>query len=156
MAKRKYNKRKIDGRYYNYFDICKMEGIPETRAKNAVKDKKVEGIKYLEELEPIEHLFEVFEKPIKGGMVNSYGILRNYYDRWKQTGEVPRKSTGRPKKEGMIEVKYYIPLVVREEFKKVVDNANKMSIVKVTYSDMAAVALSEFCDRRVQFLKDNE
>lgn len=156
MAKRKYNKRKIDGRYYNYFDICKMEGIPETRAKNAVKDKKVEGIKYLEELEPIEHLFEVFEKPIKGGMVNSYGILRNYYDRWKQTGEVPRKSTGRPKKEGMVEVKYYVPLMVREEFKKVVNNANKMSIVKVSYSDMAAVALKEFCDRRVQFLKDNE
>ena len=156
MAKRKYNKRKIDGRYYNYFDICKMEGIPETRAKNAVSEKKVEGIKYLEELEPIEHLFEVFEKPIKGGMVNSYGILRNYYDRWKQTGEVPRKSTGRPKKEGMVEVKYYVPLVVREEFKKVVDNANKMSIVKVTYSDMAAVALSEFCSRRPQFLDNDD
>ncbi len=154
--KRKYNKRPIDSRYYNYFDVCKMEGIAETRAKNAVCEKRVEGIKYLEELKPIEHLFEQFEKPIKGGMVNSYGILRRYYDEWKATGKVPVIRSGRPPKIGMVERKFDIPEHVALKFKAVVDKANSMSIKKVTYSDMAAVALSEFCDRRPQFLEDTD
>lgn len=148
MPKRKINKRKIDGRYYNYFDICKMEGIETNRAKNAVAEKKVEGIKYIKELEPIEHLFEVFEKPIKGGIVNSYGILRRYYDSWKQTGEVPKISTGRPIKEGYEWLKASIPKNLKEEFQSVVDKANSMSVMHVTYSDMVAVALREFIDRR--------
>lgn len=156
MAKRKYNKRPIDGRYYNYFDICVMEGIPKSRAKNAVSDKKVEGIKSLPELAPIEHLFEVFEKPIKGRMVNSYGILRRYYDAWKQTGEVPKKSPGRPKKDGIVPFKVHIPETIREEFKAVVDKANSMSAIQVTYSDMVAVAMREFIERRPLFKVDND
>lgn len=156
MSKRKYNKRKIDGRYYNYFDICKMEGIETNRAKNAVAEKKVEGIKYLKELEPIEHLFEVFEKPIKGGMVNSYGILRRYYDQWKQTGEVPKKSTGRPKSHGKIPWKVYIDENLKDEFQAVVDKANSMSVIKVSYSDMVAVAINEWILRRPQFLNNDD
>jgi hypothetical protein len=35
----------------------------------------------------------------------------------------------------------------------IVDNANRISAVKVTYKDMIAVAIKEFCDRRYQ-LKD--
>ena len=63
---RKYHKnRRLPKNFYNYFDICTMEGIEKNRAKNAVNEKKVEGIKDLEELKPIEHLFEVFEKPRK-------------------------------------------------------------------------------------------
>lgn len=149
---RKYFKNtRIRKDYYNYFDICKIEGISETRAKNAIKDKGVEGIKHLEELKPIEHLFVVFERPIKGRIVNSYGILRRYYDDWKATGQVPSPPPGRPKKEGFVNVKYNIPLTLREEFNSVVDTANSMSVVHVTYSDMAAVALKEFCQRRPQF-----
>lgn len=145
---RKIHKAKIDARYYNYFDVCKMEGIPETRSKNAVNEKKVEGIKYLEELKPIEHLFEQFEKPIKGGMVNSYGILRRYYDEWKATGKVPKFSTGRPIKEGYVWLKASVPETLKDEFQSVVDKANSMSIYHVSYSDMVAVALREWIDRR--------
>lgn len=151
MAKRKYNKRPIDGRYYNYFDICVMEGIAKSKAKNAVSDKKVEGIKSLPELKPIEHLFEVFEKPIKGRMVNSYGILRRYYDNWKLTGEVPKINSGRPKKDGIVDFKVSIPEKIRDKFKAVVDKANSMSAIQVTYSDMVAVAMQEWMDRRPQF-----
>lgn len=147
-----FKNKKLPKNYYNYFDICTMEGIEKTRAKNAIKDKGADGIKYLKELSPIEHLFAVFEKPIKGRIVYSYGILRRYYDEWKITGEVPSPPPGRPKKEGYVDVKYNIPKKLRDEFNAVVDKANSMSTVHVTYSDMAAVAISEFCQRRPQFL----
>ena len=38
--------------------LCKMEGIETNRAKKCRCEKGVEGIKYLEEFKPIEHLFE--------------------------------------------------------------------------------------------------
>ena len=154
--KRKYNKRKIDGRYYNYFDICKLEGIEQNRAVHALEKHRVEGIKNLPELEPIEHLFEVFEKPVKGRMINSYGILRRYYDKWKQTGEVPKLPTGRPIKEGYVWLKSSIPETLKKEFQSVVDKANSMSVVHVTYSDMVAVALREWIDRHDIFNDDEE
>lgn len=154
---RKYHKnRKLPKNFYNYFDICTMEGIEKNRAKNAVKVKKVEGIKDLEELRPIEHLFEVFEKPVKNGIVNSYGILRRYYDDWKATGEVPTPPPGRPPKEGYVWFKVRIPEHIKEDFQTVVDNANAMSAIHVTYSDMAAVAFKEFVERRYQFMDSDE
>lgn len=148
MAKRKYNKRPLDGRYYNYFSVCQLEGIPSVKAKNAVKEKGVEGIKNIPELAPIEHFFEVFEKYTKAGIINSYGIKRSIYDRWKQTDEVPRFSPGRPVKDGLIEVKYSIPQRLRDEFNSVVEKANSMSVVQVTKSQMVAIAIREFLDRR--------
>lgn len=155
-SKRKYNKRPIDKRYYNYFDICKMEGIPEVRAKNAIKIDKAEGIKKIKEIESIAHLFEVFEKPIKGGMVNSYGILRRYYDEFKITGEAPKPHSGRPPKLGTTKKIFTLPIDLVEKFYKLVDNANAMSIQTVTYSEMAAVALHEFIQRRPQFIEDED
>lgn len=151
---RKIHKKRLPKNYYNYFDICKMEGIPDTRAKNAVSEKKVEGIKYLEELKPIEHLFEQFERPIKGSMVNQYGIRRDYYDKWKSTGEVPTPPPGRPKIERGNVVNVNIrnfPKNLYEDFKTIVDNANAMSVMKVGYHDMIAVAVKEFVDRRPNF-----
>lgn len=154
---RKYHKnRRLPKNFYNYFDICTMEGIEKSRAKNAVNEKKVEGIKDLEELKPIEHLFEVFEKPRKNGIVYQYGILRRYYDDWKATGEVPTPPPGRPVKKGYVWVKHSIPAELKEKFNTVVDNANAMSAIHVTYSDMAAVAFKEFVERRPQFLDSNE
>jgi len=150
-SKRKIHKSKIDGRYYNYFDICKMEGIETNRCKNAVSKLGIEGIKNLKELEPIEHLFEQFEKPVLNGMVKSYGILRRYYDDWKQTGEVPKFSTGRPIKEGYVWLKASIPENLKEEFQAVVDKANSMSVVHVTYSDMVAVAIKDWILRHPEF-----
>lgn len=129
-----------------------MEGIESSRAKNAVSEKKVEGIKYLEELKPIEHLFEQFEKPVKNGMVNSYGILRKHYDYWKRTGDAPKISTGRPPRwkdnPNVVNINIPFPKDLYEEFKSVVDKANDMSMVKVAYRDMIYVAVKEFIDRR--------
>lgn len=156
---RKIHKKRLPKNFYNYFDICKMEGISDTRAKNAVSEKKVEGIKYLDKLKPIEHLFEQFERPIKGGMVNQYGIRRDYYDKWKSTGEVPTPPPGRPKieKGNIVNVNLRnFPKDLYEEFKTIVDNANAMSVMKVGYHDMIAVAVKEFCDRRYQFKDDSK
>ena len=95
---RRYNKNmRLPKNFYNYFDICTMEGIDPTRAKNAVARKGVEGIKSLEELEPIQHFFEVFESFRKGESRNTYGILRRYYDDWKRDGKAPVRPPGRPK-----------------------------------------------------------
>lgn len=133
-----------------------MEGIESSKAKNAVKVKKIEGIKYIKEIEPIEHLFEQFEKPVKNGIVNSYGILRRYYDEWKATGIVPTPPTGRPPKEGTVILKARIPEKLKEDFQSIVDKANSMSVIRVTYSDMVAIAIKEFCDRRPQFMDNDE
>lgn len=131
-----------------------MEGVKSSRAKKAIEVKKVEGVKHIEELKPIEHLFEQFEKPIKGGMVNQYGILRKHYDYWKKTGEVPKISTGRPPRwknnPNVTNINIPFPKDLYEEFKGVVDRANDMSMVKVAYRDMIYVAVREFIDRRPQ------
>lgn len=142
--------------YYNYYDICTVEGIEKSRAKNVIGTIGVEGIKHLDELRPIEHLFEVFERPRKGGIVNQYGIRRRFYDEWKETGEVPKVSTGRPPKwkdnPNVSQVRFYLDKDVYKEFKAIVDKANSMSVIKVTYREMLAVAVQEFNDRRRQIL----
>lgn len=155
---RKYHKNmKLPNDYFNYFDLCKVEGIPEVKAKNAVAKLGVEGIKNLEEFAPVEHLFEVFEKPIKGRIVNSYGIKRRYWRKWKKEGVVIKLPTGRPPNAGdEVEFRYKIPKHIKENFIKIVDNANRISTVKVDYKDMAAVAIAEFIQRRPQFLEDGE
>lgn len=134
--------------YYNYFDICRLEGIPEMRAKNAVKVLGVEGIKNVKQLAPIEHLFATFERPIRGKMTYSYGILRRLYDTWKQTGKVPKQPPGRPIKKGYVWLKGYVPEQLKKEFTELVDRANAMSTVHVSYSAMIAIAVQEFLDRR--------
>lgn len=150
---RKYHKNmKLPDDYYNYFDLCKMEGIETNRAKNAVNEKGVEGIKNIEEFAPVEHLFEVFEKPIKGRIVNSYGIKRRYWKKFKREGVVIKLPPGRPMLAGdEVEFRYKIPKHIKEDFLKIVDNANRISTVKVNYKDMVAVAIQEWCDRRPQF-----
>lgn len=144
--------------YYNFFDVCKMEGIPEGTAKSAV-NRGLDGIASMEPLKPIGHLFRQFEKPTRGGMRKQYGILRRHYDFWKQTGEAPKVSPGRPPKwkgnPNYVNINIPCPTAIYEEFKAVVNGANAQSLVKVSYRDMVPVALKEFCDRRPQF-KDSE
>lgn len=135
--------------YYNFFDICKMEDIPTGTAKRACNDG-LRGIQAMGALKPISHLFKQFEKPVRGGMRKQYGIKRTYYDYWKQTGEPPKLPTGR-----LPLGKKRLPANISEElineFHAVVDKANSMSVVKVSYSDMVAVALREWIDRRPAF-----
>ena len=154
---RKVNRKRLPRNFYNYFDVCKMEGIPSTRAKNAVNRDKVEGIKSLKELRPVEHLFEVFENPRKGGMRYSYGIRRSYYDHWKVTGEVPIRPPGKPAfkldPDNLCNVNIRnFPKATYEKLKKIVDNANAVSIRKVGYHEMIAVAVEEFVERRYEYL----
>lgn len=140
--------------YYNYFDVCRMEGIPMGTAKSAL-DKGLDGIKSVQALKPIGHLFKEFEKFVKGGPRKQYGILRRHYDYWKRTGEAPKVSPGRPPKwknnPNYVNINIPCPRDIYEEFKAVVDGANAQSLVKVSYRDMIPVALKEFSERRPQF-----
>ena len=150
-----YKNKSLPSNYYNYFDICTMEGIDKTRAKNAIKMLGVEGIKNVEQLKPIEHLFEVFEKPRKGEMRNQYGIRRTHYDYWKRTGKVPKISPGRPKiwKNDPTYTNINIPIKkdLYDRFRRMVDNANNVSAVKISYRDMIYIAMEEAIQRRPEF-----
>jgi len=142
--------------FYNFFDICKMEGIPEGTAKAAIV-RGLEGIAAMEALKPIGHLFKEFEKPVKGGMRKQYGIRRTHYDYWKKHGIPPKLSPGRPPKwEGATEIRCYFKKEVYDEFKAIVDKANSMSMVRVSYRDMLQVAVQEFNDRRRHILKASD
>lgn len=155
--KRKYNNNsRLPKDYYNYFDLCKMEGIPENKAKNAVNKLGVEGIKYLDEFKVIESLFEVFEKPVKGHMLKSYGIKRRYYDEFKVTGECPRVQPGRPKIDGKSEIKVFVPTELKEELVRIKNKSNSISYQSISLSDMATVALAEYLERRPEFKEMGE
>lgn len=134
--------------YYNFFEICKMEGIPANTAKGAVGYDGLKGISGIVPLQPISHLFREFPN----GLRKQYGILRSHYDFWKRTGEPPKVSPGRPPKwkdnPNLVNVNIPISKTLYEEFKKVIDNANSISAVKYSYRDMIAVAMQEFIDRR--------
>lgn len=145
----------IPKNYYNFFDICKLEGIPTGTAKRAIGEGGLEGIASIEKLKPIAHLFREFEK----GLRKQYGILHRHYDYWKRTGEVPKVSPGRPPKwkgnPNYININIPFPKDLYEEFKQIVDKANSMSVIKYTYRDMIYLAVREFIDRRPQ-LKEQE
>ena len=145
---RKLYRKTIDGRYYNYFDVCRLEGIPEMRAKNAIKILGVEGIKNIPELKPIEHLFAVFENPRKGSMRHSYGILRRYYDEWKQTGVVPTLRPGKPKHTDMTDLRVTIKQSLKDELADLIKKANDVSLYQTTYTEAVSIAIREYIDRR--------
>lgn len=137
----------IPKNYYNFFDICKLEGIPTGTAKGALSEG-IEGIARIEKLKPIGHLFKEFEK----GMRKQYGILRRHYEFWKMTGETPKVSPGRPKKyEGR--VKNY--RIVAPPFDHIFDagmkKMNKGRIRPITKQEFIWLALKEAMERRPQF-----
>lgn len=71
---------KMPKNYYNYFDICKWEGIPTGTAKSAIGKKGLEGIASIEKLKPIAHQFKEFPKYENGMLRSQYGILKSNYD----------------------------------------------------------------------------
>jgi len=131
--------------YYNYFDICKMEGIPTGTAKGAV-DRGLNGIAAIEKLKPIGHLFREFPK----GMRKQYGILKRHYDYWKQTGEAPKVSPGRPRKwdSKTVNIRIYAPPFY-DRFKAGVMRANKNSVQQVTIQQCIHLAMKEYMDRHI-------
>jgi len=138
--------------FYNFFDICKMEGIPEGTAKSAI-DRGIEGISGMEAIKEIGHLFKQFEKPVRGKMLKQYGIRRNHYDYWKKHGHAPVIAPGRPPKwDDATQIRIHLRKDVYDEFKAIVDKANSVSAVKVSYRDMHSVAVQEFNARRRHIL----
>ncbi len=141
--------------YINIFEIAKLEGIPEGTVKCAVSEG-LEGIKRMGALSPIGHLFREFEK----GSRKSYAILKRHYEYWKETGESPKVSPGRPPKwknnPEYENLNIPIPKSIYGQFKKIVDNANKIAVTQVTYRDMIYVAIKEFCDRRPELLNGGD
>jgi hypothetical protein len=138
-------------KYYNFFEICKMEDIPEGTAKGAI-GLGLEGINKITKLKPIAHLFREFPN----GERKQYGILQKHYDRWKRTGQVPKVSSGRPPKwkedDSYTNLNIPIKKNLKAKLYTVVDNANAISVVKLSYRDAVYLAIEEFCARRPQFL----
>lgn len=152
MSKDKiYNK--MPKNYYNYFDICKWEGVATGTSKSAIGEHGLEGIAKIKELKPIAHQFKLFPKYENGILRNQYGILMTNYDFWKKNGRARKQSPGRPPKwkdnPNVVNINIPFPKDLYEEFQGIIDNANDMSIVKVTYRDMIYVAVREFCERRI-------
>lgn len=156
---RKYHKnRSLPSNFYNYFDVCTMEGIEKERAKRAIRVDYAEGIKRLKELRPIEHLFEVFESFRKGESRNQYGIRRKYYDHWKEKGEVHGISPGRSKiwrKGTYTNVNIPVKNELYDRFKRMVDRANDVSHIKISYREMIWIAMEEAIQRRPEFALDD-
>lgn len=151
-SKRIYKKLPVN--YYNYFDICKFEGINANTAKSVIGKSGLDGINSIDKLKPIAHQFKEFPKYENGRLRNQYGILKTNYDFWKKNGRARKQSPGRPPKwkndPDYVNINIPMQKKIYDDFKEVVDNANALSVVKVPYRDMIAVALREWTDRRPQ------
>lgn len=141
--------------YYNYFDICRKEGILLSTAKAAIGGGGVAGISDLAKLKPIAHLFREFPK----GMRHEYGILRNHYDYWKKYSEPPKVSSGRPPKwkDNPEYTRLDVPIrrSTKERFEKGRQKANGMSVQQVTQSEITELAIIEYMDRRPSVFGDD-
>ncbi|MDR7856104.1 hypothetical protein [Tissierella sp.] len=144
--------KKMPKNYYNYFDICKWEGINTNTAKSVIGRSGLEGVSSIDALKPIAHQFKEFPKYENGYLRNQYGILKSNYDFWKENGRTRKQSPGRPPRwkdnPNVVNINIPFPKDLYEEFQGVVDKANEMSMIKVTYRDMIYVAVREFVDRR--------
>jgi len=138
--------------YYNYFDICKLEGVNPNTAKSCIGDGGLEGIKKIAVIKPIAHLFREFPK----GMRKQYGILRRHYDIWKQTGHVPKVSSGRPPKWTGKEKNINIPAPpFYEQFKAGVKKANSNATQQVTVRQIIYLSMFEYMQRRPSLFGDD-
>ncbi len=99
-------------------------------------------------LEPIAHLFICFEEEGR----KTWAIKKSHFYKWQRTGKAPKVSSGRPPKwkgnPNTLNINIPFPKNLYDEFKRVVDKANSLSRVHVTYRDMIAGAVQEFVDRR--------
>ena len=128
--------------YYNFIDLCKMEGINPNTARTASSG----DIGSIAKFKPIAHLFREFPK----GMRKQYGILRRHYDTWKQTGVVPKVSSGRPPKWTGEEKNINIPAPpFYEQFKAGVRKANSSAVQQVTVRQCIYLAMQEYMERHI-------
>lgn len=128
MSKGKIYK-KLPKNYYNYFDICKWEGVATGTAKRAT-EHGLESIATVTELKPIAHQFKKFPKYENGTLRNQYGILKTNYDFYKKNGRARKQSPGRPPRwknnPNLTNINIPISKDLYDKFKDVVDNANKV------------------------------
>lgn len=134
--------------FYSLQAVARMMGIP----KNTINEAFYRGIDTIQAIKPIAHLFHRFEE----GDEFTYAILKKHFDKWRETGKVPKVSTGRPPRwknnEDYCQIRFECKKETYELFKAIVDKANSMSAVKVGYRDMIRVAIDEFNERRKQIL----
>ncbi len=133
--------------YYNFFTICKLEEIPTGSAKGAI-GLGLEGISKIVKLQPIAHLFREFPH----GERKQYGILKRYYDYWKEHGEPPKVSPGRPKEYGDNVKDYRITAppfdpILEAGLKKM----NQGRLRRITKKEFIWLAIKEAMERRPQF-----
>ncbi len=135
---------KVPKTFYSLHSVARLMKIP----KSTIDGAFTGGIETIEAIKPIAHLFHRFEE----GEEVSYGILKSHFDKWQRTGKAPKVSSGRPPKwkgnPNIVNINIPFPKNLYEEFKMVVDKANSLSRVHVTYRDMIAVAVQEFIERR--------
>lgn len=134
--------------FYSLHAVARMLKIP----KGTIDGAFTGGIDSIEAIKPIAHLFHCF----KEGDSVSYAILKKHFDKWRETGQAPKVSTGRPPKwkgnDKYSQIRFECDKETYALFKAIVDKANSMSAVKVGYRDMLRVAIQEFNDRRKQIL----
>ncbi len=145
--------------YYNFFDICKKEEILTSTAKAAVGGEGLAGISSIAKLKPIAHLFREFPK----GTRKQYGILKRHYDYWKEHGEPPKVSPGRPKKYDDKPKNYRI---VAPPFDHILDAGlkkinkdlmkNKGMLRSITKQEFIWMAIREAMERRPQYFDWDE
>jgi hypothetical protein len=140
--------------YYNYFDICKKEEINPNTAKAAIGSHGLEGISKIAKLQPIAHLFRVFPK----GERKQYGILKRHYDYWKEHGEPPKVSPGRPREYDRENYKDY--RIAAPPFDHILEaglkKMNHGRLKRITKKDFIWLAIKEAMERRPQFFDWND
>jgi hypothetical protein len=135
---------KVPKTFYSLHSVGRLLKIPKSTIDGAFAD----GIDSIQALKPLAHLFHRFEE----GEEVSYGILKSHFDKWQRTGIVPKVSSGRPPRwrnnPDYDNINIPVPKKLYDEFKKIVDNGNVISVVKYSYRDMIYVAMQEFVQRR--------
>jgi len=138
----------LPANYYNFFEICKLEEIPNGSAKRAIGSGGLQGIPSIAKLKPIAHLFREFPN----GERKQYGILIKHYDYWKKNGEPPKVSPGRPKEYDEKPKDYRISA---PPFDSILDaglkKINNGRIKRITKKEFIWLALKEAMERRPQF-----
>ena len=139
-------KTRIPESFYSLYAVARMMGIPKSTVD--CFDKEHPPI----ELTPIVRLFICFEEEGR----RTWAIRKKYFDKWRQTGKVPKVSPGRPPKWKNDPTYDNLNIPIKKDLynklKKVVDNANATSVIKLTYRDAIYLAIEEFTQRRPQFL----
>jgi hypothetical protein len=130
--------------FFSLQAVGRMMKIPADTIKDAYRGKELSSIRAIA---PIAHLFKRFEE----GDEFSYAILKSHFERWRNTGKVPKVSAGRPKTkpENCENWNDWIPKELAIAFKQVVDNANRLAPHNhISYRQARFIAYQEFIERR--------